>query len=359
MRAKMQYAYEPDYAVPPGQTLLEVMESLDLTQKEMAARTGLTVQSLNRIIKGRQPISYETAARLELVTKVPAGFWNNLEAQYQELMARLDERERMEAELDWLKDIPVKELCDRKVIPHSKDRVAQLREVLSFFSVSSVDAWKEVWGAPKVAARRSACFETRPGPASVWIRLGELQAAEIECRPYDKECFKASLEAIRNLTRKEPEDFLPKMRDLCAEAGVALALVPEMKKVPWNGATKWLHSEKAMILLSLRGKGEDIFWFSFFHEAGHVLKDNKKDLLINTGNPQDDPREQRADDFAAEFLIPKKNNPQIKAIRTKNEVRLLAEKLGVSSGIVAGRYRHLTKNWSWFKGETRTFNWVE
>jgi hypothetical protein len=71
------------------------------------------------------------------------------------------------------------------------------------------------------------------------------------------------------------------MKQLCANAGVAVALVREMKKVPWNGATKWLTPNKAMILLSLRGKGEDKFWFSFFHEAGHVLKDKKKGLFIN------------------------------------------------------------------------------
>ena len=66
-----------------------------------------------------------------------------------------------------------------------------------------------------------------------------------------------------------------------------------MKKVPWNGATKWLTPTKPMILLCLRGKGEDKFWFSFFHEAGHVLHDSKKDLLINDGS-QGDPREERA-----------------------------------------------------------------
>jgi len=44
-----------------------------------------------------------------------------------------------------------------------------------------------------------------------------------------------------------------------------------MKKVPWHGVTKWLLPSKAMILLNLRGKMEDQFWFSFFHKAGHVL----------------------------------------------------------------------------------------
>ncbi len=144
-----------------------------------------------------------------------------------------------------------------------------------------------------MAARRSPCFESRPGDASAWIRQGELQAHAVACRPYDKARFREALNRIRGLTRERAEVFEPEMKRLCAEAGVAIALVREMKKVPWNGATKWLTPTKAMILLCLRGKGEDKFWFSFFHEAGHVLHDSKKDLLINDGS-HDDPREERA-----------------------------------------------------------------
>ena len=147
------------------------------------------------------------------------------------------------------------------------------------------------------------------------------------------------------------------MKRLCAEAGVAVALVPEMKKVPWNGATKWLSGKKAMILLSLRGKGEDKFWFSFFHEAGHVLHDSKKDLLINDGK-HSDPREVRADQFAADFLIPAKYDGAIQGIRSKAEVVDLAAVLGVSAGIVVGRYQHLTKRWNFFVELIRKFEWV-
>jgi len=87
--AKKLYGFEPDYAIPPGETLKEVMESLNMSQKELAVRSGLTVQSLNRIFKGDQPISYETANKLELATGVPARMWNNLEAQYREQLDRL------------------------------------------------------------------------------------------------------------------------------------------------------------------------------------------------------------------------------------------------------------------------------
>ena len=357
LTAKRRYGFEPDYAVPPGETLKEVMESLDMSQKELAIRTGLTVQSLNRIFKGNQPISYETANKLELATNVPARMWNNLEAQYREQLAKIKEREQLEADLDWSKTIPTRELIQREAIESQKDPVLRLRETLKFYGVSSVSAWHDIWEKPAVAARRSQCFETNPGSASAWIRLGEVQAQQISCKPFDKNTFNEALRAIRLLTVKDPEVFVPEMTQLCADSGVALALVPEMKKVPWHGATKWLSASKAMILLNLRGKKEDLFWFSFFHEAGHVLYDSKKDLYINDGGV-DDPREQKANEFAAQFLILRDRDTEIASFRTKAEVVRLANELKISPGIVAGRYQHLTEKWHFFKEFQRSFKWV-
>ena len=357
MRAKEKYTFTPDYAVPPGATLQEVMTSLGMPQKELAVRTELTEQTLNRIFKGEQPISYTTANRLELVTGVPAGLWNNLEAQYREQLAKLEERRRFEADKEWLQTIPVKELIERGHVEPDDDKVNLIRKVLAFFGVCSVQAWQEVWAAPAVAARRSRCFESRPGDAAAWIRQGELQAQQIVCAPFDRDRFRSVLKTIRSLTREEPAVFASQMRQLCADAGVAVALVREMKKVPWNGATKWLSPDKVMILLSLRGKGEDKFWFSFFHEAGHVLKDNKKSLFINDESDSD-LLEQQADHFAAETLIPSRENARVSRCRSKKEIIDLANELGISPGIVAGRYQFLTGKWQRYKELIRPLQWT-
>ena len=356
-KPEKKYGFEPDYAIPPGITLKEVMESLNMTQKELAIRTGVTVQTLNRIFKGDQPISYETSNKLELATGVPSRMWNNLEAQYRGQLAKLKELKQLESDLDWLKDIPVKELVQRKAIEPKEEKALILRETLRFFGVSSVAAWHDVWSEPAVAARRSRCFETRPGPAATWIRLGEIQALKIACKDYNKKLFYESLYAVKGLTVKGPEESIPEMISLCADSGVAIALVPEMKKVPWHGATKWLSATKAMILLNLRGKAEDQFWFSFFHEVGHVLNDGKKDLLINNGS-EDDPREKRANEFASDFLIPQEYDETIIRMKSKNEIIRLANELQIAPGIVAGRFQRLTKKWSYFKDLIRSFHWA-
>ena len=356
MNKNRNYAFDPDYAVPPGQTLEEVIESLGMTQKELALRTGLTEQSIIRILSGEQAISYDTATKLEMVTAVPARMWNNLEMLYREQLSKLKFKQQLQEHDSWLSTIPIKDLKERGILPETDDRLELVQETLRFYGVSSVEAWQELWNSPKVAARRSNCFESLPGPASAWIRLGELQAQEIECAPFNASKFAEALQTIQTLTIRKPEEFCPLLNALCSEAGVALALVPKCKKVPWNGASKWLTPEKALIVLNIRGKGEDIFWFSFFHEAYHILQGKKKQLYI-ADNSGIDHEEIQADTFAANMLIPKKYNQRIADMTTKAEIIHLANELGISPGIVAGRYRHLTKKWHFFKEITKSFAW--
>ncbi len=227
-----------DYAIPPGATLLETIEKLGMSQKEFALRSGLTVQTINRIYKGAQPITYETADRLEMVTGVSARFWNNLEALYREQLAKIERTTNLDTDVEWLSTIPVKELVERGYIHSSDEKIELLRNTLSFYGVSSVESWKELWVNPRVAARRSSCFESQPGHASAWIRMGELKAMQVECKPYNRGVFKNVLNEIRSLTIETPNIFEPRMKELCANAGVAVSLVREMKKVPWSRATK-------------------------------------------------------------------------------------------------------------------------
>ena len=355
VKAKKQYGFSPDYAVPPGETLKETVEFKGMTQKELSKRTGLTVQSINRIYNGDQPINYETANKLELVTGVPARFWNNLESKYREQLETVKELKRLNADIGWLESIPVSELTKRGLIQKSDKKALQLRETLKFFGVSSVSSWEEIWVEPKVAARRSQCFESRPGHAATWIRIGEILAMDIECKPFDKTLFKQALQTVRSLTLKSPQEFIPQMIQICAQAGVAISLVPEMPKVPWSGATKWLTPKKAMIIINLRGKSEDKFWFSFFHEAGHVINDNKKSLYIN--DHSDDPVEKRADEFAANILFPDGCKDQIPSLTTKVQIKTFAKRLGLSPGIVAGQYQFLTGKWSWYNDLIKKFVW--
>jgi len=354
--AREHYPFAPDYTVSPGEILAETIDALGMTQRELAVRTGLSAKTINLIIKGQEPITYETAIKLERATGTAASLWNNLERNYREQLAEIHDHQNLAADIAWLKTIPVKELVRRKVITFTKDTATLLQEVLEFFGVSSTRAWHDLWLNPKVAARKSHCFESHPGPTATWLRLGESEARDVKCRPFDRAKFVRAIRRIRTLTQEGPDKFVSEMQRLCAEAGIAVVLVPEIKGAPWHGASWWFTPRKAVIELSLRGKWEDQFWFSFFHEAGHILNDSKKEIFINDGK-EDDPREARANEFASDLLIPRDLAGRIPFLRSHDQVKALASTLGIAPGIVVGRFQRETGKWGYFNGIRRRLVW--
>ncbi|HOO17085.1 MAG: helix-turn-helix domain-containing protein [Phycisphaerae bacterium] len=335
-KAAVRYAYEPDYAVPPGATLQETIDSLGMTQRELALRTGMAPKTINEIINGKAPITPATSVLLERVTGVPARMWNNLESNYREQLARTADRERLQGDLDWLDRVPTGELVKRGVITPQPDRPSLLHAVLRFFGVGTVEQWQQLWMQPAGAFRKSPKFAAQPEAVATWLRLGELQAQEIQTQPYDKARFRAALDEIRRLTVEPPERFQARMVELAAAAGVAVVFVPEIRKCPVSGVARWLTPDKALIQLSLRYKTDDQFWFSFFHEAGHVLNDPKKEVYIHDDDDLDG-REQAADRFAATFLIPAEHSAELHELTTREAIVEFAQRIGVAPGIVVGR----------------------
>lgn len=356
-RTAVRYPFEPDFAVAPGETLLENIESLSMSQAELAVRAGLSAKTVNQIVQGKAPITPETAIRLERVTGTLAHFWLNLEAAYRAQLSRHEESRQLEEQLEWLASIPVRELLRRGAIEPAKNRIATLRAVLTFFGVSSVETWNDLWLSPSAAFRKSKAFRGKPGAIAAWLRLGELQAHAIQCEPYDKARFEAALGRIRRLTAEPLGSLEPKLRELCAASGVALVIVREIPGAAVSGATRWLSPDKALIQLSLRYKSDDQFWFSFYHEAGHILRHGKKLGFIEDEGADSD-LEDGANAFAASFLIPREHEPRLGGLKSTSAIIEFSKALGIAPGIVVGRLQrdkvipfshcqHLKRRFEW------------
>ncbi|MCB5251388.1 MAG: HigA family addiction module antitoxin [Candidatus Cloacimonadaceae bacterium] len=356
MSKRNTYEFKPDYAVIPGESLLEAIQYLGITQKEFAQRIDLTEQSLNRILKGVQPITYETAIKLEQVTGTSCEFWTNLEVNYQKQLQIQKRMKQVNVSVEWLKQFPVKELCKRGYIKMADDPVKQKIEVLSFFQTNSIKSFNTYVISTKAAARGTAAFKTDPISAVTYIYMGLRNAQRIQTEPYNEAKFKAVLQQARAMTQALTKDFDLELQRLFASAGVALVYVPPIKRVPLSGVCKWVSPDKAMIIMNIRGKSEDRFWFSLFHEAAHILLHGKKDIFISDSSP-DNEEELEADKYAADFLIPEKYNSKIKEASSDEELIEMANELGIAVGIVVGRYHHLTEQWYTFKHLIRKLNW--
>jgi plasmid maintenance system antidote protein VapI len=340
-------SYQPDYAIPPGATLRSTLTDQGMTQADLATRASLSVKHVNQIVQGVAPITHETALVLEKVTGVPARLWNMREANYRERLARAEDKDSLASDKAWLKELPIKEMTDRRILTKGADPGTLLQEVCRFFGVANRQSWERVWRSPLASFRRSPAFASDAAAVATWLRLGELTAASIECEPYDARKFRATLGRIRSLTRQLPELFEPEVVRLCATSGVAVVFVPEIKGTRASGAARWLTPAKALIQLSLRHKSDDHLWFSFFHEAGHILLHSKKETFITSKRDSTDSaavatdeieeEETEADSFAATWLIPKRFEPQLSGMRTDSEIRRFADELGIAPGIVVGR----------------------
>jgi plasmid maintenance system antidote protein VapI len=339
---RIQNEYFPDAVTPPGETLQEVLNTIGMTKAELADRIGKTPKFIIDMIKHGATITPATAMDLEKVLGIPASFWNNRERRYRENLARKEERKRLKKEADWLKGFPLGQMIKVGWIKKHKDRADQMDEVLKFFGIASYRQWDAIWLTPSATYRKSKAFASKPGASSAWLRKGELQGQELGCSPYNREKFVSALEEVRRLTCTEPEGFQARTVQLSSEAGVAVVFTRPMKGAPVYGATRWLTAEKALIQLSLRGKFEDLLWFTFFHEAGHILLHGKKEVFIE-GDGQQSEKEKDADHFAANILIPNSSWQKFiskEDVHSAAAVKDLSEQLEISPAVIVGRLQH-------------------
>lgn len=337
--------FAPDWIVTPGDTIADMLEERGWTQAELAKRTGYTTKHINQLLKGDAAITQETAGKLEKVLGGSVRFWTSLESQYREQLARKGEYAVLGKHFAWLKELPLADMIRFGWVPKVADKALQVRECLKFFAVSDVAAWRETYRKP-VAAYRAAPKLKHVGPSvAAWLREGERRAGEIRCEDFDKGAFGVALSKVRALTREpNPANFLPSLQAQCARGGVAVVVAPAPKGCPVSGATKWLATNKALILLSVRGKSDDKLWFTFFHEAGHLLKHGKSltflDILGEAG--LDGKEEDEADAFAREYLLPAGSYSAFVGHGRFDTaaVTTFASSQGVSPGIVVGRLQY-------------------
>jgi addiction module HigA family antidote len=341
-------SFKPDYAVAPGETLRETLQAIGMSQSELAERTGRPKKTINEIIAGKAAITAETALQLERVLGPPASFWNNLERNYRETLARLAEEKQLQEGLSWLNAFPVRAMIKFGWLPKKKTPIQQLQALLSYFGVAGVDEWESLWTSRQAAFRRSPAFQANPQAIAAWMRRGEMAAAQVTCRPYDAATFRETVKKARSLTPTPPETFEPALKRDCAKAGVAVVFVPELPGTHIFGSTRWLNPVKALIQLSLRGKSDDLLWFTFFHEAAHILLHGKRGIFIEGKglgcgqSKTDTDAEKAANQFARDLLIPRREYDAFveRAQFDHSSISSFAHRIGIAPGIVVGRLQH-------------------
>jgi HTH-type transcriptional regulator/antitoxin HigA len=344
--------FAPDWVSPPGDTIADVLEERGWTQAELARRLGYTEKHVSQLINGKAAITEDTASRLERVLGSTAGFWLRKEATYRERLERQQFAQRCAGWVDWLDRLPIKELMAQGAVAKArlveKNKPALVEAGLRFFGVASPGEWESVYVSDlKAQYRRSRAEQSDLAAIATWLRLGEKRAEGWDAPKFDRARFENALGEIRVLTTQPPEVFEPQMKRLLRDAGVTLALVPAIPRAHVSGVARWLSPSRPLIQLSLYGKTNDRFWFTFFHEAAHILlhgtsaQDRKVVFLDDPdGGESENTLEHEANRWAADFLIPPEHAGELPLLKAKASVLAFAKRLSIHPGIVVGRLQH-------------------
>lgn len=333
--------YSPNYITPPGATLEETLESLHMSQAELAKRISRPEKTISEIINGTTAITPDTSIQLERALGVPASFWNNLEKNYQEQKARIESKNKLEEELELLPNYPYKDMAKLGWVKQTLNKEDQIENLLSFFAVNSLHSVQNVM---QINFRKHSSKNVSQGAIAAWLRKGEIDAIDVQTQPFDEKKLRSYIVSCKTMSNDQIQEFSPILKAKLAECGIALVFTQDLPRTYVCGASRWLSSNKALVQLSMRGGFADIMWFTLYHELGHLLLHSKKERYVDVTESfqkSDNDVEATANKFSAEHLIPLRLLREFLSRPLSRETILnFANELGIHPGIVVGRLQH-------------------
>lgn len=338
--AKKLIGLSPDLIIHPGETLKEMLEDKEMSQRELAIRTSVTEPYISNIVKGKKPISVSFAKKLEYALGVDASFWINLQSNYEKELADYEE----------LNEISSEEINILQKIKKLTDYAKEIGLIASDIEGSLlVIEWRKLLNISKLthiseisqlgAYRLSSSDNIEADILFTWLRIIDLitksQQLDVEL---NIELLKEKLHLIRALTFEDIETIHIKLKEYLAECGIKFAIVKHFTGAPVQGVIKKDSDGTLSLIMTLRRKFADVFWFTFFHEIGHIINGDIKDRLIDYEGVENE-TEIKADKFAADFLI----DPIIykKLVKSGDfslsTIKELCEKMKIPSFILIGR----------------------
>jgi Zn-dependent peptidase ImmA (M78 family)/plasmid maintenance system antidote protein VapI len=351
--------FTPDWFSKPGDALRSLMIRRGCAVEQVACLLEGGLPTLRGLLDGTGSITESHARVLAEHLGGTTSFWSKRQSKYEEALERAVDRANATEGDDWLL-LPVPGGKPRGRLTAEKRR-AEIRRRLVFFNVGTLDAWEARYGriCADTLFRKSQAFATNNRAVLMWLRSGELGADLVSTRRWSVGNLIDRLEAIKKLSRiKQPDRFLEKLKRLCAEAGVAVVARKTPPGCPASGASRMVAPDKAMILLSFRGLSDDKFWFTVFHELGHLILHGAK-TFVDSDMEEVDESEREANEFASRLIVPEARMGEFERLGTSRDAVLrFSVSVGVAPGLTVGQMQHrqmirrdqmnyLKRHWSW------------
>ena len=350
---------QADWFSCPGDSVVAAMQRRGVSPTILADRLAGGMQQLRNLVSGTESINEQSAAVLGEVVGGSAFFWLKRQQNYELALEKAVSAVSPEDSKIWLA-VPAPGPNPRGRLDEAKRR-AELRRRLAFFAVGTLGAWHARYGRDREQTRfrKSTTLTSDDGATSMWLRQAELEATLAETNEWNPSALEARMGDIKKLSRiSQPKRFLPQLKRLLAEAGVALIVQRTQKGCKASGASRMISPDRAMILLSFRFRSDEQFWFTLFHEIGHLLLHGEQSFVDGDEMP-DDKCEQEANAFAASIVVPPHAEGDFERLTNNyRDITRFAVAVGVAPGLVRGQLEHrgyigrdrltyLRRTWEW------------
>ena len=351
-----------DWFSKPGNSIRVMMQRRGVSSAELANSFEDGMNTLRAICDGTRAIDETLANALESRLGGSAAFWLKRQENFETALARaVDAAAKNESE-DWLRLVPSP--SGGKTPPKMTETrlLDELRRRLMYFNVPKLDAWERRYGETIGATRfrTSKAFTVSEEAVLLWLRRGEMEAELANTGKWRPGNLQDRVHAIRKLTKvSNPRRFLPSLKLLLAEVGVALVVIRAPVGCRASGATRMVTPDKAMLLMSFRHRVDDQFWFTLFHEIGHLVLHQAASFVDDDNISGDDKSENEANDFASFCIVPLDRTEQLEDLPPSGPAVIrFSVSVGVSPGLTVGqmqhrkiighnRLNHLKRRWTW------------
>ena len=360
----------PNWISAPGDTIADILHERGISSNEFAEYMGCSIDDVRDLLLGRSTITISMARQLSQVLGASLEYWMSRDFHFREDVKRIHGGGQ-----EWLRELPLGDMISFGWLKPPPHPIEELAACLQYFDVSDISEWHSAYrGIQEMAVfRTSASYDSRAESVAAWLRQGEIQADNIECAPWDPQKFSESLPRLRQLTRqKDPAKFIPQLQTACSASGVAVVIVRCPNGCRASGATHFISSNKAVLQLSFRYLTDDHFWFTFFHEAGHLLLHSETSFfprvlgesgewIVEGLESSESDKEKEANQFAAQMLVPQNFEQQLKTLPTEiRSIIRFAKRLGISPGIVVGQLQHRERiGYNQFNDLKRRYEWKD
>ena len=244
-------------AVPPGMTIKEVLEDHHMTQKELAARLGLSEKHISKLINGEVPLTQDVAIRLERVLDIEASFWNGLEAAYREAILKVEYENSIDEEINFAKPFGYAKLARLVIVPETKKAAEQVNNLQKFFEVASLKNVANDMVMPLVYENIKDMEPDKKSAIYTLVQITKGRARFVEVNPYNAELLETFIPKIKDLSSEPLIGVKEPLKDMLAACGVIIVYLPIIDNITSTCIT---YSKGNSIVLGIPTEDSDAFW---------------------------------------------------------------------------------------------------